>query len=70
LPFPPDGNSPRSTFGAESVWWRCHRQLIADVTVLGRDVPVRHLMPDGRLTPHRPAEGARRLPDGHLVWDR
>ncbi|MFE9691123.1 DUF488 family protein [Micromonospora sp. NPDC005806] len=54
---------------SESVWWRCHRRLIADVTVLGRAVPVRHLMPDGRLSPHRPAEGARRLPDGHLLWD-
>jgi uncharacterized protein (DUF488 family) len=54
---------------SESVWWRCHRRLIADVAALGRGVPVRHLMPDGRLSPHRPAEGARRLPDGHLVWD-
>ncbi|MGV0042996.1 DUF488 family protein [Mycobacterium colombiense] len=54
---------------SESVWWRCHRRLIADVAVLGRGVPVRHLMPDGRLSPHRPAQGARRRPDGHLVWD-
>ncbi|WP_435206445.1 DUF488 domain-containing protein, partial [Micromonospora sp. bgisy143] len=53
---------------SESVWWRCHRRLIADVAVLGRGVPVSHLMPDGRLSPHRPAEGARRLPDGHLLW--
>ncbi|WP_229401304.1 DUF488 domain-containing protein [Micromonospora okii] len=22
-----------------------------------------------RLSPHTPAAGARRLPDGHLVWD-
>jgi uncharacterized protein (DUF488 family) len=43
---------------SESVWWRCHRRLIADVVVLGRDQPVRHLMPDGRLAPHRPSEGA------------
>ncbi|MEU4437181.1 DUF488 domain-containing protein [Micromonospora chalcea] len=54
---------------SESVWWRCHRRLIADVAVLGRGVPVSHLMPDGRLSPHRPAEGARRLPGGHLLWD-
>lgn len=54
---------------SESVWWRCHRRLIADVAVLGRGVPVRHLMPDGRLNAHRPADGARRRPDGHLVWD-
>ncbi|WP_433391924.1 DUF488 domain-containing protein [Micromonospora sp. KLBMP9576] len=54
---------------SESVWWRCHRRLIADVAVLGRGAPVRHLMPDGRLAAHPPAEGARRLPDGDLVWD-
>ncbi|MGK5674643.1 DUF488 domain-containing protein [Micromonospora sp. URMC 106] len=54
---------------SESVWWRCHRRLIADVAVLARDVPVHHLMPDGRLAPHRPAAGARRSGSRDLVWD-
>jgi uncharacterized protein (DUF488 family) len=53
---------------SESVWWRCHRRLIADVAVLGRDVPVTHLMPDGRLTPHRPSAGAVVGDDGLLHW--
>jgi uncharacterized protein (DUF488 family) len=54
---------------SESVWWRCHRRLIADVAVLARGVPVEHLMPDGRLAPHRPSEGAVLSPDGtHLRW--
>src|SRR5512132_3586325 len=53
---------------SESVWWRCHRRLIADVAVLGRGVPVVHLMPDGRLTPHRPSDGAVVGPDGTLTW--
>lgn len=53
---------------SESVWWRCHRRLIADVAVLGRGVPVTHLMPDGRLTPHRASEGAVVSPDGPLTW--
>lgn len=52
---------------SESVWWRCHRRLIADVAVLAREVPVSHLMPDGRLSPHRPSEGAE-LVDGALRW--
>jgi uncharacterized protein (DUF488 family) len=52
---------------SESVWWRCHRRLIADVAVLGRGVPVEHLMPDGRLIPHRPSEGAV-LIDGAVHW--
>jgi len=53
---------------SESVWWRCHRRLIADVAVLGRGVPVTHLMPDGRLTPHRPSVGAVVDADGRLSW--
>ncbi|TQJ21172.1 uncharacterized protein DUF488 [Micromonospora sp. A202] len=53
---------------SESLWWRCHRRLIADVAALGRGTPVAHLMPEGRLSPHQPAEGARRLPNGHLCW--
>ena len=54
---------------SESVWWRCHRRLVADVAVLAHGVDVRHLMPDGSLRPHRPAEGARLTDDGELVWD-
>ena len=54
---------------SEAVWWRCHRRLIADVGVLLHQRPVRHLMPDGRTTPHRPSAGARRTAEG-LVWDR
>jgi len=53
---------------SESVWWRCHRRLIADVVVLTRGQPVTHLMPDGRLAPHRPSEGAVLGDDGGLSW--
>lgn len=54
---------------SESVWWRCHRRLIADFAVLARDVPVSHLMPDGHLAEHRPTDAARRRDDGLLVYD-
>ena len=53
---------------SESVWWRCHRRLVADVAVLGRGRTVSHLMPDGRLVPHEPAAGAVRGPDGSVSW--
>ena len=53
---------------SESVWWRCHRRLVADVAVLGRGVPVHHLVPDGRLTPHTPSAGAVLGPDGLVRW--
>jgi uncharacterized protein (DUF488 family) len=52
---------------SESVWWRCHRRLIADVAVLARRVPVTHLMPDGRLIPHRPSVGAV-VSGGEVRW--
>ncbi len=54
---------------SESVWWRCHRRLIADVAVLARRVPVEHLMPDGRRRPHPLAGGARLGPNGLVIWD-
>jgi uncharacterized protein (DUF488 family) len=53
---------------SESVWWRCHRRLVADVAVLGRGVEVAHLMPDGRRTPHRPSQGAVVGADGLVRW--
>ncbi len=54
---------------SESVWWRCHRRLVADVALLRFDRGVMHLMHDGRLIPHRPSAGARLRPDGLVAWD-
>jgi uncharacterized protein (DUF488 family) len=53
---------------SESVWWRCHRRLLADAAVLLRNTPVRHLMHDGRTPEHVPTEGARVTPAG-IVYD-
>jgi uncharacterized protein (DUF488 family) len=53
---------------AESLWWQCHRRLLADALALLHGVTVEHLMPDGRLAPHRPTEAAR-VEDGGLVYD-
>ena len=49
---------------SESLWWRCHRRLIADVMVLLREMPVQHLGHDGKLTDHIPSAGARVCADG------
>ncbi|WP_448073821.1 DUF488 domain-containing protein [Georgenia yuyongxinii] len=54
---------------SESVWWRCHRRLIADVAVLAHGTEVHHLMPDGRLRSHVVADGARLAGAGEVVWD-
>jgi uncharacterized protein (DUF488 family) len=55
---------------AETVWWRCHRRIIADFAVLARGTAVLHLAHDGRLTAHPPTVGARLRRDGLLVYDR
>jgi uncharacterized protein (DUF488 family) len=55
---------------SESVWWRCHRRVVADVAAMAHGMDVRHLMHDGRLTEHRPSEGARVRSDGLVVWDQ
>jgi uncharacterized protein (DUF488 family) len=54
---------------SESLWWRCHRRLIADFAEIARGVPVRHLMHDSTLAPHRRSPGARLRADGLLVYD-
>ncbi|HWC10868.1 MAG TPA: DUF488 domain-containing protein [Acidimicrobiales bacterium] len=50
---------------SESVWWRCHRRLLADHLVLLRGIDVVHLMHDGRLVPHVVTDSARLA--GHAV---
>jgi uncharacterized protein (DUF488 family) len=50
---------PTAVMCSESVWWRCHRRLVADAVVLLHGHEVGHVMPDGRLAAHRPTEGVR-----------
>jgi len=54
---------------SETVWWRCHRRLIADHLLLARDVQVSHVMPGDRLDPHVPTDGVRVGPDRLLYYD-
>lgn len=54
---------------SESLWWRCHRRLIADFLTLTSRTPVRHLSHDGRLTEHPVAAGARISTNAELVYD-
>ncbi len=54
---------------SESLWWRCHRRLVADFVSVARRVEVRHLMHDGRIEEHRPSAGLRLRDDGLLVYD-
>ena len=54
---------------SESLWWRCHRRLVADFVSVARGVEVRHLMHDGHTQVHRPSPGLRLRDDGLLVYD-
>lgn len=53
------GTERTAVMCAESVWWRCHRRLIADAAVLLHGCEVGHLFHDGRLETHRPSSEAR-----------
>ncbi len=53
---------------AETVWWRCHRKMIADYLTLIRGIEVRHLMHDGKQRLHRPLPEAR-IDGDVLVYD-
>ncbi|HEY2300321.1 MAG TPA: DUF488 domain-containing protein [Acidimicrobiales bacterium] len=53
---------------AEILWWRCHRRLIADASVV-RGTPVIHLLASGRSQSH-PRNAALRVgADGWPVYD-
>jgi len=53
---------------SETLWWRCHRRLIADAAVLTRGVAVQDLFHDDKLAAHRVTEGAR-VHGGLVVYD-
>jgi uncharacterized protein (DUF488 family) len=58
-------SAPTAAMCSETLWWRCHRRLLADAAVLVRGAEVLHLDHRGRLERHRPTDGVRR--DGDLL---
>ena len=60
--------SPSAVMCSESVWWRCHRRLLADHLVLVEGVEVVHVFHDGRIAAHPVTPGARRVGRG-VVYD-
>ncbi|MEW1951652.1 DUF488 domain-containing protein [Pseudarthrobacter sp902506025] len=53
---------------SETLWWRCHRRLIADHSVLLAGLPVEHLMPLAKAVPHVPTKGVR-VTENELRYD-
>lgn len=55
---------------SETLWWRCHRRLIADALVLVHGIDVAHLMHTGAAQAHRLTSGVRMLRNGALQYDQ
>ena len=58
---------PTAMLCSETLWWRCHRRLVADAAVLLADRPVMHIIAGARK-PHVPTDGVRRR-ERDLVYD-
>jgi len=52
---------------AETLWWRCHRRLIADAAELVYGAEVRHLDHRGQLLLHRLTDGVN-LESSHPIY--
>jgi uncharacterized protein (DUF488 family) len=52
---------------AESVWWRCHRRIIADYLIAAGEA-VFHIMAKGRIDPAEMTPAAELRADGSLVY--
>jgi uncharacterized protein (DUF488 family) len=60
---------PLAFLCAETLWWRCHRRMIADALTV-RGLTVVHLLRPGRSEPHVLHPAARVVDGVHLVYDR
>lgn len=59
--------TPTTVMCAESLWWRCHRSLLAD-SLVAAESRVCHIMPDGTTSEHRLHRWAR-VEGGVVVYD-
>jgi len=59
---------PVAVMCAETLWWRCHRRLLADAAVM-RGTPVVHLLDAGKAESHQLPDFARVGDDGWPIYD-
>lgn len=52
---------------AETLWWRCHRRVIADY-LLAAGESVFHILRAGHIEPAHMTAAAKRRPDGVLIY--
>jgi uncharacterized protein (DUF488 family) len=60
---------PTTVMCSETLWWRCHRRLLADAATLLHGSEVLHLGHDGRLSRHVLTEGVHLRDGPRLVYD-
>lgn len=60
-------DTPTAVMCAESLWWRCHRRMLADA-LLASGSDVAHIMEGGRLEQHRLSKAAR-IEAGTVIYD-
>ena len=58
---------PTAMMCSESVWWRCHRRIVAD-HLIALGIPVFHIMGAGRLDPANLTPGAVIRDDGTVMY--
>ena len=63
------GERQTAVMCSETLWWRCHRRLVADAVTLLHGIAVFHLAPGGKRYPHVPTAGVRVLNGGELRYD-
>ena len=64
------GHATRSTIMcAESLWWRCHRRIIADYLIAAGE-EVLHVLGQGHTEPARLTPAARVEPNGALAYPK
>ena len=54
---------------AESLWWRCHRRIIADYLIAAGE-EVFHILGAGQIEPAHLTPAARVRPDGKLTYPK
>ena len=54
---------------AETVWWRCHRRIIADYLISAGET-VFHILGPGKIEPARSTPAAQKTPDGTLIYPK
>ena len=52
---------------AETLWWRCHRRIIADYLIAAGEL-VFHILGPGQIQPARITDGAIAGPQGTLIY--